>query len=161
MKIGEGEMYLKLRQLNSRRVLLIVLVLTIAITAVTASAKFWGRENLNPGPPANTPVTQSPKQFAPNPNLTLLPIQVRERGFARSEFTAAAGNFELLIINVSGEPDLTFQLEREREDGQKPDKFNSPKGKPLRKKVHLKPGVYRLSVVEHPDWVCTLNITES
>ena len=160
-------MYSKLKQLKSRRVLLIVLVLTIAITAVTASAELWKRGDVtagsaaNSGPVSNPPVVQSPQQLRPNPNLTLLPIQVRERGFARSEFTATAGNFELLIINVSGEPDLTFQLERERENGQKPDKFNSQKGKPLRKKVHFKPGVYRLSVVEHPDWVCRLNITES
>jgi hypothetical protein len=161
MKIGEGEMYLKLKQLKLRRVLLIVLVLTIAITAVTASAKFWGRENLNPGPPPHTPVTQSPKQVGPNPNMTLLPIRLIERGFTRAELTAPAGNFELLIINVSGEPGLTFQFEREHENGNKPEEFNSLKGKPLRKKIHLKPGVYRLSVVEHPEWVCRLNITES
>ena len=154
-------MYLKFRQLKLRRVLLIVLVLTIAITAVTASAKFWGRETANPGPPPNTPVTQSPKQVAPNPNMTLLPIRLIERGFTRAELTAPAGLFELRIINVSGNPGLNFQLEREHENGNKPEKFNSEKGKPLRKKIHLKPGVYRLSVVEHPEWFCRLNITES
>lgn len=167
MKIVEGEMYSKFRQLKPRRLLLIVLVVTSGITAVTASAKFWRRgDTLGPAlntsatQPATEPTTQPAIQSNSKPALTLLPIQLRSTGFARAELTAPAGNFELRVLNASGEPNITLHLKREQEQDNEPETLKSERAKPLRKKVHLRTGVYLLSVVEHPEWVCRLNITE-
>ena len=151
-------MYLKIKQLIPKRFLLILLVPMIVIT-VTASTKLWKRGEIALGTGANTIVAESRSHSNAKPDLTLLPIQIREAGFARRELTGEPGNFELLIVNASGELDLTLKLQRER--GEELQNFPTQRGKNTRKKFHLHEGVYVLSVVEHPDWFCRLTITKS
>ncbi|HEU4509334.1 MAG TPA: hypothetical protein VFR78_13895 [Pyrinomonadaceae bacterium] len=137
--------------------LLIVVALFCAITAVTASATLWRQAAATGGPNPQPLVYQSENRSGSVPALTLLPIQVRPGGFARPELTGPAGNYELLIINASGEPKLTAQLHRER--GEKLHTIPVQGGKNSRKKLQLALGVYFLSFVEHPDWICRLDIT--
>jgi len=152
-------MYLKIRQLKLRSLLLAMFALTSGIMAVSAYGKFWRRAEITTGPILNVPVTQSPIPPAGKPDLTLLPIQIREAGFARRELTGEAGKYELLIINASGQPNLTLRLQREQ--GEEMQNFPTQRSKSTRKRFQLGPGVYVLSVVEHPDWFCRLTITKS
>lgn len=151
-------MHLKIKQLKLNRFLLIMLALTSMIIAVTATAGFWRRGEATSGPERSTVVVQSPNRSNGKPDLTLLPIQIREAGFARRDLKGEAGNFELLIINASGQLNLTLKLQREH--GEEVQSFPTQRSKNTRKKFHLGPGVYVLSVVEHSDWTCRLTITK-
>lgn len=151
-------MYFKIRQLRLKHLLVIFALATI-IMAATVSAKVWKRAENTTGPDRNVAVTQFPVRPGGKPNLTLLPLQIREAGFARRELTGEAGKYELLIINASRQPDLTLKLQREH--GEELQSFPMQRSKNTRKQFQLAPGVYVLSVVEHPDWICRLTITKS
>jgi len=146
--------YLLLKYAKRSRILLSVFGLTGVLIAITASAKLWAKDSTDIGP---VTVESSAKLTNPQRPLILLPIQLRPTGFLPSEVNKPAGNFEFLLINASGRHDITMQLEREH--GEKVQTFNLQRGRNLRKQLHLGPGIYNLSVVEYPEWVCRLTIT--
>ena len=152
-------MYFKIRQLRLKHLLVMMFALTSVIMAVTVSAKVWKRAESTTEPNRNAAVTKALAGPGGKPNLVLLPIQIREAGFARRELTGEAGNYELLIINASRQPGLTLKLQREHSEELQ--SFPTQRSKNTRKQFPLGPGVYVLSVVEHPDWFCRLTITKS
>lgn len=107
---------------------------------------------------ASTGIPTLSHQSSSERTFTLLPIQIRQNGFLPGEITKPSGDFEFLIINASGEHDITLRLERER--GEHLQALSPKRGRNLRKVVSLSPGIYFLRVVDHPEWVCRLTITD-
>lgn len=143
----------KYRQTRLPQIAMLGAAIIVAGTlTVTVSARWWS------SPPATPNISnQSVAQSSKRPELTLLPVQLRFNGFYPNEITQAPGEYELLLINASGEPDLTIQLQRE--NGEKLHRFGPKRGKNQRKSVHLTPGVYIVSVVENPAWTCRITIS--
>lgn len=142
-----------IRTTRRKSVLFIFLSLVIGVATISATAKFW--RQVTSTAPESTTLPQSPN--GPRSKWTLLPIQLRQNGFLPEEVIKPAGDFELLLINASGEHDINIQLERDR--GERVQTFAPQKGKNLRRPLHLGPGVYFLKVVNRPEWTCRLTIT--
>jgi hypothetical protein len=101
---------------------------------------------------SNIPAQQNPK------GLTALPFALRMNGFAPEEITRPAGNYLISVTNLTGMPELTFKLDRA--NGERVHSAKVPKEKRTwRQQVHLTPGDYLLTVMDHPDWSCRITIT--
>lgn len=106
---------------------------------------------------ASTGIATLSSQSSSERTFAFLPIQLRQNGFLPREITKPSGDFEFLIINASGEHDITLRLERERGEPVLP--LTPQRGRNLRKRITLSPGIYFLRVVDRPEWVCRLTIT--
>jgi len=85
-------------------------------------------------------------------------VTLRATGFEPSEITRPAGRFLLAVDNRAGIGELRFNLIRE--DGLlATNSLVENKKFRVRRVVDLLPGSYSLKVVDHPDWVCALNVT--
>ena len=130
-------------------------VLLIAISSIGVAAFAINRAYThasNNSPAASSVATQQKS------DLMALPIALRTNGFAPTEITRPAGNYLISVTNLTGLPDLTFQLDRE--NGERLHSAKVPKGKrSWREHVRLTPGDYVLSVTEFPDWTCRITIT--
>jgi hypothetical protein len=134
------------------KVLFVVVGLSVVFLGVTTSAKLWSNS-----PHETSTQPQTDNENTPKRTLTLLPIQLRQNGFMPREVNEPAGNFEFLMINASGEHDVSINLEREQ--GERLESLTPQRGRNLRKQVQLAAGNYLLTVPDHPDWVCRLTIT--
>lgn len=91
-------------------------------------------------------------------NLTALPVALRMNGFTPEEITRTTGDFLISVTNLTGLPDIGVKLDRET--GATLHRGKVPKEKRTwRKNVHLPPGNYLLTVIDHPEWSCRITIT--
>ncbi len=85
-------------------------------------------------------------------------LTLRPTGFEPSEIVRPAGRFLLAVDNRAGVGELAFILVRE--DGLlATSSLVENKKFRVRRVVDLLPGRYSLKVVDHPDWVCAINVT--
>jgi hypothetical protein len=162
MKIEEGKVLPKMNFVKRNSILLIVLTVTVGIACISATATLWRRNTVSDGPSYSIPNIRVQFDTKTPRTLTLLPIKIGPLGFQPKEVTRPAGNFELLLINATGEKGLELQLLRDRDGEGGPElvqKLQPKPGRNLRKQVHLAPGEYLLTVRDHPEWVCRLIIT--
>lgn len=85
-------------------------------------------------------------------------VTIKPSGFDPLEIRRPRGVFYLRVNNRSEIHDLDLRLDREA--GERLQEVRLPRGRlNWMKSLDLPPGTYRLSEVNHPDWVCTITIT--
>lgn len=92
-------------------------------------------------------------------SLPLLQIQLRLNSFYPKEFRGLEGKYELLIINTTCEPDVSFQLQRER--GGRVQTLQQKLDRDVRSVQNLRAGKYRLTVANRPELACEIHISGS
>ena len=85
-----------------------------------------------------------------------LAFELRPFGFLPAETEVSAGKYMLLLENRSGAKDLNFTLERENQGRVA---RSSEHHRDWNEKVHLTPGTYILSEVDHPEWKAVIRVT--
>lgn len=83
-------------------------------------------------------------------------IQVTPAGFEPREVIAPRGKFLILLQNRTGRRDLNFWLARENQEHVAE---SAPEKRDWKAQVQLNPGTYILSETNHPEWQCTLRVT--
>ncbi len=146
----------KFRLLTRVNLLTICLVICAVTSAITVGT---GRRFINASSTLTTaPVSQSPGKKS---NIEVEAVTLLQWGFEPKEITRPKGQFRLAINNQSQmREELTFSLAVD-----KGNKLNDVKlhcgGKHRWDGLYdLNPGKYQLTVGGHPEWVCTLNITD-
>ena len=132
---------------------LLILVFSIGVTGFAINRAYTHAGNNRP---AASSVTTAQKSGTSD--VIVLPIALRTNGFNPTEITRPAGNYFISVTNLTGVPDLTFQLDRE--NGERLHSAKVPKGKrSWREHMRLTPGDYVLSVTELPEWTCRITVT--
>lgn len=85
-------------------------------------------------------------------------ITLQRTGFEPSEITRRHGRFLIAFDDRSGLEDVTLSLVRQTGVRVHDVGFDRNK-KRWREIINLPPGYYRLTVANHPEWVCNLTIT--
>ena len=136
----------------------VLIGLTVIVTTTTIAVRPWSRANTAKAPErtANTFVAPTSTQNREG-TVTLWPFQLREGGLVPRNITGIAGDYELLITNISSEDVGTLRLERDT--GEHVDTIALRKGRNVRKLVRLTPGNYLLRN-KRPDWFTRFTITE-
>jgi hypothetical protein len=103
-----------------------------------------------------------PNQHAPNPapaSITVDTVTLTPRGFEPGEITRSAEKFVLGVDNrILGQQ---FSFELLREDGHKAHQLKMTKGQlRVRKLLNLPAGRYLLRVAEHPEWTCSIVLSD-
>lgn len=91
-------------------------------------------------------------------NLIALPVALRRNGFIPDAITRPAGDFLISVTNLTGLPDIGVRLDRETGAPLHSAKVSKEKHT-WRQNVHLPPGNYLLTVIDHPEWSCRITIT--
>jgi hypothetical protein len=145
----------------------LIALFSIAVAGVAINGAY---SHAGKSSPVNEKQTQGPRRTRlsvdflateqrPQPStLMALPIALRTNGFLPDEITRPAGNFLISVTNLTGLPDIAVRLDRET--GASLHTAKVPKEKHTwRQHVHLSPGNYVLTVVDHPEWSCRITIT--
>jgi hypothetical protein len=137
--------------------------LALCVLAIsTASAGAWFRSRAADSPPIVTALSErkaeatagavSRKEEVESEVITLLPT-----GFSPSEISRPKGRFLVVIDNRTELEEVTFSLHRD--DGQKLREAKRTKEQLIWRQIEdLPPGEYRLTVLDHPEWVCRITI---
>lgn len=153
---------------QTRRVSLRRLALSIVATAIVGASMIAPTTRISSAPENNQsgPLTTAdlalPRVDQPQGRSRLQAelIALRPTGFEPAEITRPKGVFLLAVDNRTGtDDDLTFIVgrvngAREREVKQVGRRIR------WRTVMDLDPGDYALRVVEHPEWICHIAITE-
>jgi len=86
----------------------------------------------------------------------VISLEVTPSGFDSSEIIAPRGKFLILLRNRTGRRDLNFWLARENE-GRVAE--SEPQKRDWKAHVQLNPGTYIISETNHPEWKCTIRVT--
>ncbi|QQS46794.1 MAG: hypothetical protein IPM66_23385 [Acidobacteriota bacterium] len=70
-----------------------------------------------------------------------------------------SGNFMLAVDNLTGIPDIALTLVEDKKSKVKDLGFTEMK-RDWREELEMKPGVYILSEVSHPEWICRITVTD-
>ena len=132
--------------------------LTIIVTTATVAVRPWSRTSTPKATGRTTESVASTSTQNRERTVTLLPLQLREGGLVPRNTTGTAGDYELLITNISSEDVGTLRLERET--GEHVDTIALRKGRNVRKLVRLTPGNYLLLLNKRRDWFTRITITE-
>jgi hypothetical protein len=98
-----------------------------------------------------------PVETTNGPKLKVIYLWFTPTGFTTKDISIPAGPFILSINNHSGIKNIKFRLEHE--DGQPiQDMVPFNKSSTWRNKVNLKPGLYRISAINHTSWNCNLTV---
>lgn len=86
-------------------------------------------------------------------------LTLRRSGFDPAELTIPSGNFLLAVDNLTDIPNIQLTLVEDKKNKLKDIKFES-RNRDWREEIDLKPGVYLLSEISHPEWVCRITVTD-
>lgn len=86
----------------------------------------------------------------------VISLEVTPSGFESSEIIAPRGRFLILLQNRTGRRDLNFWLARENE-GRVAE--SEPQKRDWKAQVQLNPGTYIIGETNHPEWKCTIRVT--
>jgi hypothetical protein len=137
----------------------VLIGLTVIVTTTTVAVHPWSRTITGKATERTTATYVAPTSTQNRERtVTLLPLQLREGGLVPRNITATAGDYELLITNISSEDVGTLRLERET--GEHVDTIALRKGRNVRKLVRLTPGNYLLLLNKRRDWFTRITITE-
>jgi len=126
------------------------LLVAIPLTVASAYRKFIAK-TAPLGPTVSQQSTDDPSEVPQGLHFELKPF-----GFLPAETEISAGKYMLLLQNRSGAKDLNFTLERENQGrvAKSPEQRRD-----WSEKVHLTPGTYILSEVDHPEWKAVIRVT--
>ena len=145
---------------KSRRKTLVVLSL-IVFTSVAFGDRHWRAKNSPLEDRSSIPLRVMNK-VAPQKNSAVRVeaevLTLRPAGFNPKQITRPPGHFLLVFENRSGIQDLTVQLSLENNSARIISAPISRRVKGLRQLVDLPVGRYVLSVADHPQWTCVINI---
>lgn len=135
-----------------RRVIITVSLAMLAGIAVFASKVYY------------LPITQSNisrMQSVEKPDRVVVQelLTLRRSGFDPSELVIPSGNFMLAVDNLTGIPDIALTLVEDKKSKIKDLGFTEMK-RDWREELEMKPGVYILSEVSHPEWICRITVTD-
>lgn len=135
-----------------RRVIITVSLAMLAGIAVFASKVYY------------LPITQSNisrMQSVEKPDRVVVQelLTLRRSGFDPSELVIPSGNFMLAVDNLTGIPDIALTLVEDKKSKIKDLGFTEMK-RDWREELEMKPGVYILSEVSHPKWICRITVTD-
>jgi hypothetical protein len=155
------------RKLSARIYILAASVLIlVSVVSLWASAKVGWR---GPAPTSSQQVAQ--QQFGPQvthvqraasqapSDITVETITLTPQGFQPNQIERAPGRFLLGIDNRIKPEEFSFEILRE--NGHKAHKLKLEKGQiRLRKLLNLPEGRYVLRAVDHPEWTCTILLSQ-
>jgi|SRR5215204_5833271 len=139
-------------------------VVAVSLAAVTLAALVGAARTYSSGVrPGGAPAT--PYASASTFDHTKKPgrvvetelITLRATGFEPSEITRPAGEFILMVENVTGEP---VNLRFDRETGERVHEMRMSREEPdWNESEDLRPGRYLMTEANHLDWVCRVTVT--
>lgn len=106
---------------------------------------------------SNIPTAQSVEK--PDRAVVQELLTLRRSGFDPSELVIPSGNFMLAVDNLTGIPDIALTLAEDKKSKIKDLGFTEMK-RDWREELEMKPGVYILSEVSHPEWICRITVTD-
>ena len=143
-----------LRKLTRLQFIAVCFVVVSALTALGVNRRL----------PANIIVTTPPiPVLQDNPKKSTLEVEIltlRENGFEPKAITRPKGAFRLALNNQSQlREELTFSMLEEKGKKLKDEKLHGG-GKHRSDTLYdLTPGKYQIIVNEHPEWICSFEIT--
>jgi hypothetical protein len=141
-----------LRRLGTPYIITICLIACVGVSAFALARKAWLSSHK-----ASIGLTEPSRQSNEKAEVELVTLQ--PWGFQPKEITRPEGKFFLVINNRSELiQDLTFSLTEERGAKLKETKLGINERKNSNDLVDLNPGIYFLTVPEHPEWVCKITI---
>ncbi|MBL8208016.1 MAG: hypothetical protein JNM09_27530 [Blastocatellia bacterium] len=131
--------------------------LLVGGTGIGAVYQHWSSAN----DLKSSPLQQKQTEAVDQPDRLIVQelLTLRRSGFDPAELTIPSGNFLLAVDNLSGFAKAQLTLVEERKDKLKDIKFES-RNRDWREEIDLKPGVYLLSELSHPEWVCRITVTD-
>jgi hypothetical protein len=132
-------------------------VAIVGLAGFAAGYQHWFRATKALSRPQ--PARQAEAAVTPDRLVVQELITLRRTGFDPAQLTIPTGNFLLAIDNLSGFAKAQLTLVEERKDKLKDIKFES-RNRDWREEIDLKPGVYLLSEISHPEWVCRITVTD-
>lgn len=149
-------------QSKSKILLSTASLVIIGVIAITVSA--WldssARSEIMPAKtlPAQPTFPSQPLSL-PSRQLQMERVTITPTGFDPEQIRRPRGQVMMAIDNRSGLDEVWLRLERE--GGQRWIDVRVNRRKlDLRKKLDLPAGRYRLTEINHPDWLCVITITE-
>ena len=146
-----------LRHLKKSSFLALCFVSLVGIVGFGSVYQHWFRATKAmtlPGQQRQSEASVTPDRLIVQELLTL-----RRTGFDPPALTIPSGNFLLAVDNLSDFAKAQLTLVEERKDKLKDIKFESH-NRDWREEIDLKPGVYLLSEISHPEWVCRITVTD-
>lgn len=128
----------------------------------SATAWGWFTSRAGDSPPIVVPSSDLPVQ--PNAHVALSKSEVESEvitlsstGFTPSEISRPRGRFVIMVDNRTEIEEVILHLNRD--DGQRLREAKRTKEELIWKQLEdLPPGEYRLTVLDHPEWVCRITI---
>ena len=155
------------RRLLRRRFFTVAITVLVLVSAVAlwTYAKV-GRVDSSPSravaesPTVNPQQHQNKRPATPAPSsITVDTLTLTHLGFEPREITRPAGKFVLGIDNRLLNEEFSFELVLENGHGVR--QLKMPKGQiRSRKLLNLPAGRYVLRVAEHPEWTCTIVLSD-
>lgn len=136
------------------------LVLLLLVLASVTVAAFRTKKPAPVPPAAVAPGVQQPSasQGSADHELKFVPVQLKPLGFVPREVRGTKGDYFFSVSNQSGVGEVSLRLEREQ--GERIHEITVKRERlRWRQRVHLTPGLYRLTEASHPDWECRILIT--
>jgi hypothetical protein len=136
-------------------------VLAMAIATTIFAERLTNADNFT-SPHTISPVnTQGRERLADeaSTNTQVVLFALQAEGFEPTEMQLSPGEYLFVVTNRSGLDEVNVRLVRENGQQMIADKVGL-KGKELKRRLHLAPGTYRLTETDHPDWACTIVVSE-
>ena len=151
---------------STRSLFLFAGVLLVSFVTLCAHARVsWFRSvpTTSAQVAANSPgpnVRQNQRAATPAPSsITVDTLTLTPLGFEPKEITRPAGMFVLGVDNRLPAEQFSFELVRENGHGVR--QLKMPKGQiRLRKLLNLPAGRYFLRVADHPEWTCSIVLSD-
>lgn len=143
-----------LRSLNIKVIAtltIVALITGVAAFALSVGARA-GRTDADPQ------AQQQQQQQQASERVEVEHVLLRENGFEPTQITRPAGRFLLAVDNRTGIDEVEFRLEREQGERLREVHLNR-RGRGWREPISLSHGTYKLTEVNHPEWVCRLTIS--
>lgn len=149
-----------------------VLAAIAIVLCVVSAMSFWTSATVRSAepPPVNSPqvaghafvptAQRHPKEASPAPDsVTMETVMLTPNGFEPKEINRSEGKFVLGIDNRIKPDEFSFELIQE--NGHSVRKLKMPKGQiRLRKMLNLPAGRYLLKEVDHPEWTCSIVLSQ-
>ncbi len=96
---------------------------------------------------------------AANAPQGVIQLLLRPEGFDSKTLTKDKGRYILILLNRTGLENLALQVRREVGNGEKPKDmmFEGKEKYRIDNLIDLTPGVYVVTVQDHPEWVCRIS----
>jgi hypothetical protein len=138
-------------------------VIATAITTTNFAGHLTAAENVTGTKPdphlaVNIPGKESFADEAPS-NIQVVLFALHAEGFEPAEMQLPAGEYLFVVRNRTGLDEVNVRLVSENSQQMLAARVGLRR-QDLKRRLHLEPGTYRLTETDHPDWTCTLVISQ-